>query len=358
MKEFINKISTFCINRLAELVGIAIVALSIFLMISLISYSPEDPNFIFTDNTEIKNIMGSKGSLISDLLYQSFGLISFLLPFTFLFTGINIIRSKKFLILIENTFFSILYIIFGCLFFSAFYIDSYWLIINGNNGFIGNLFDKTFILSIVQSSAQISFYILILLISLIFLKSINFRISYIIKTIKKIPLLFKRKIVEKNNYIQNNFDETVEPEIQETRVQENFTFEKKSSTEAKQIKFKLPTLDFLKKPTKKERENSSEIKINEETLEKILLDFGVEGKINKISNGPVVTLNEFEPAPGVKVSKIINLSEDIARNTSSESARIATIPGSSSIGIELPKSSRENVYLSEIISSIDFSKKI
>ena len=156
---------------------------------------------------------------------------------------------------------------------------------------------------------------------------------------------------------KTNFDEPVEPEIKETRVQENFVFEKKSSTEAKQIKFKLPTLDFLKKPTKKERENSSEIKINEETLEKILLDFGVEGKINKISNGPVVTLNEFEPAPGVKVSKIINLSEDIARNTSSESARIATIPGSSSIGIELPKSSRENVYLSEIISSIDFSKK-
>ena len=357
MKEFINKIGTFCINRLAEFVGITIVTLSIFLMISLISYSPEDPNFIFTDNTEIKNIMGSKGSFISDLLYQSFGLIAFLIPITFLFTGINIILTKKFLILIENTFFSILYVIFGCLFFSVFYIDSYWLVINGNNGFIGNLFDKTFILSFIQNTAQISFYTLILLISLIFLKSINLKVSYVINIIKKIPLLFKRKSVEKNNYIQTNFEEPVESEIKETRVQENFVFEKNSSNEIKQIKFKLPTLDFLKKPTKKEKESSSEIKINEETLEKILLDFGVEGKINKISNGPVVTLNEFEPAPGVKVSKIINLSEDIARNTSSESARIATIPGSSSIGIELPKSSRENVYLSEIISSSDFSKK-
>ena len=62
-----------------------------------------------------------------------------------------------------------------------------------------------------------------------------------------------------------------------------------------------------------------------EFLEKILLDFGVNGKIKKISHGPVVTLNEFEPAAGVKVSKIINLSDDIARNTSSESARISTI---------------------------------
>jgi S-DNA-T family DNA segregation ATPase FtsK/SpoIIIE len=111
-------------------------------------------------------------------------------------------------------------------------------------------------------------------------------------------------------------------------------------------------------PTKKERESkSSENKIDESTLEKILLDFGVEGKIKKISKGPVVTLNEFEPAAGVKVSKIINLSEDIARNTSSESARISSIPGSSTIGIEIPNSSRENVYLSEIVSSKSFTDK-
>ena len=92
-------------------------------------------------------------------------------------------------------------------------------------------------------------------------------------------------------------------------------------------------------------------------MEKILLDFGVEGKIKKVSKGPVVTLNEFEPAAGIKVSKIINLSEDIARNTSSESARISTIPGRNTIGIELPNSFRENVYLSEIISHNSFLKK-
>ena len=83
----------------------------------------------------------------------------------------------------------------------------------------------------------------------------------------------------------------------------------------------------------------------------------MSGNIKKISNGPVVTLNEFEPAAGVKVSKIINLSDDIARNTSSESARISTIPGSNTIGIELPNSSRENVYLSEILNNPDFKKK-
>ena len=87
------------------------------------------------------------------------------------------------------------------------------------------------------------------------------------------------------------------------------------------------------------------------------MDFGVSGSIKKVSHGPVVTLNEFEPAAGVKVSKIINLSDDIARNTSSESARISTIPGSNTVGIELPKTSRENVYLSEILNTSDFKKK-
>ena len=97
--------------------------------------------------------------------------------------------------------------------------------------------------------------------------------------------------------------------------------------------------------------------VNEGFLEKVLMDFGVQGKIKKINYGPVVTLNEFEPAAGVKVSKIINLSEDIARNTSSESARISIIPGSNTIGIELPNITRENVYLEEVLKDAQFKKK-
>ncbi len=357
MKELLNKIGTFCINRLAEFVGIIIILSSIFIFVSLLTYSPEDPNFIFPENTPIKNLMGYKGGFVSDLLFQSFGLVSFFIPITFFFTGINIIISKNFLTIIENLFFIIVYIILASLFFSAFDEKSYWLIINGNNGFLGNLFNETFILKFVKNSEDFSYYFLIALILLFFLKSINFKFTSILNIFKKAFLKFKKKSVVKNNEIHADTGEKVENEISQTSVQENFSFDKKIEPEIKSIKFKLPTLEFLKLPTKKERENSSEVKIDEKMLEKILLDFGVEGKINKISNGPVVTLNEFEPAPGVKVSKIINLSEDIARNTSSESARIATIPGSSSIGIELPKSSRENVYLSEIISSREYSKK-
>ena len=120
-------------------------------------------------------------------------------------------------------------------------------------------------------------------------------------------------------------------------IQEDLPFIRAENKINEKIKFKLPSFDLLKIPTKKERENYDQNEThNSDFLEKILLDFGVNGNIKKVSHGPVVTLNEFEPAAGVKVSKIINLSDDIARNTSSESARIATIPGSNTIGIELP----------------------
>ena len=357
IKTFFNKIIDFTLRRFAELVGLLLVISSILLFLSLISYSPEDPNFIFPENTEINNILGSKGSFTSDIFYQSIGLISILIPITIFFTGINVFIKKSFLKILENIFFIVVYSLLGSLFFSNFHDQSFWLTINGNDGFVGNLFEDSFLIKIIKINEQVSYYILIVVISIIFLLSINFKLKMFISIIKKIFFLTRRN---KNSI--NTLDQKIEEEIipnenyVETRVQENFSFDNKNK-ENKSFKFKLPSLDFLKKPTKKERESVADNKIDDATLEKILLDFGVEGKIKKISNGPVVTLNEFEPAPGVKVSKIINLSEDIARNTSSESARISTIPGSSTVGIELPKSSRENVYLSEIISSSDFSKK-
>jgi len=141
------------------------------------------------------------------------------------------------------------------------------------------------------------------------------------------------------------------------RIQEDLPFDQISKENIVKKKFKLPQIEFLNITNKEDAKNNFENKVDKSLLEKILLDFGIEGNIKKINHGPVVTLNEFEPAPGVKVSKIINLSEDIARNTSSESARIATIPGSNTIGIEIPNSVRENVNLREIISNTNFTRK-
>jgi S-DNA-T family DNA segregation ATPase FtsK/SpoIIIE len=358
IKKIANLLINFAIKRLAEIFGLLIFLSGALLLIALITYSPEDPNFIFPDNTEIKNLLGFQGSFISDLFFQSIGLISYLISFTFIFTGINAVRLKEFFLLVENVFFAIIYCIFGTLFFSYFYNDAFTLYINGNGGFVGNYLNQTFLNSLIKIHETTSFYTLIFFIFLLFLFSINFNPFKFYNSILKIYNLYFKK--ENKNYTDKSevISEYIPQDEIKNLIQEDLPFIKAENKNNEKIKFKLPSFDLLKIPTKQERENSDQNEThNSEFLEKILLDFGVDGSIKKVSHGPVVTLNEFEPAAGVKVSKIVNLSDDIARNTSSESARIATIPGSNTIGIELPNNARENVYLSEILNTTDFKKR-
>ena len=358
-KKLANNTINFGINRIIETAGIALVVLGLLLLVSLATFSPDDPNFIFPDNTEIKNLLGFNGSYTADLFFQTFGLIALLIPFTLIFSGLNIVLNKKIFLIFESIFYSVLYSSFGSLFFSFFYPSAFNLYINGNGGFIGKYLETTFLTSLININSQISYYLLILIISILFLISVHFKINYFYKIIKKLlMLIFVKK--EKSYTNENEIISEFIPQEEITNlIQEDLPFIKsENKSPSKKIRFKLPTIDLLKIPTQKDREKlKDEDYIDSEFLEKILLDFGVSGDIKKVSHGPVVTLNEFEPAAGVKVSKIINLSDDIARNTSSESARIATIPGRSTIGIELPNSSRENVYLSEILSNPDFNKK-
>ena len=358
IKKTANLLINFTIKRLAEIFGILIFAAGLLLLLSLFTYSPEDPNFIFPENTEIKNILGFKGSFVADLFFQSIGLISYMFSITLIITGINIFRIKEFFLIIENIFFAITYSIIGSLFLSHFYFDGFSLYINGNGGFVGNYFNQTFFNSLILSNEIFFYYLLIILNFTLFLVSINFHPIKFYTVIKKTALILNKS--ESKNYTDKSevISEYIPQEEIKNLIQEDLPFIKAENKNNNKVKFKLPSLDLLKTPTKKERENSIKNEThNPEFLEKILLDFGVNGNIKKVSHGPVVTLNEFEPAAGVKVSKIINLSDDIARNTSSESARISTIPGSSTIGIELPNNSRENVYLSEILHDSDFKKK-
>ena len=358
VNKLFKNISNFLVNRFIEVFGLMLSILSILLLVSLLSYSPDDPNFIFPENTQIKNFLGFRGSFISDFFFQSIGLISILVSVTFFVTGINIIRNKKIIIILQNFFYLILYSILSSLFFSIYYSNSFWLSINGNGGFVGKMLNETFLKSIIELNMQISYYVLIVAIIILFLISINFNIVWFAKSLKSLIIkLFSNKKKVSNEYMENT-NNIEEAKVNNNKlIQEDLPFAQDEGKIARN-KYKLPSIDFLNFPTKKERnDNSEENNIDQDFLEKILLDFGVEGKIKKISHGPVVTLNEFEPAPGIKVSKIINLSEDIARNTSSESARISTIPGKNTVGIELPKSSRENVYLSEIINEKNFKKK-
>ena len=359
IKKIVNTALLFTVKRLIEILGFVVLLLGILLLISLISYSPNDPNFIFSDTIEIKNLLGFRGSFVSDLFFQSIGLISYLVSITLIITGVNIFKTKDLFLIIENFFYVVLYSILGSLFLNFFYEDAFSLYINGNGGFVGNYLSKTFLEDLILLNKEISFYFLIFLIICLFFISINFSVkkfySFLIKVINFIKKKNNKNYTDKTEII----NEYIPQDEIKNLIQEDLPFIKAGSIkDLNKTKFKLPTIDLLKIPSKNEKvvpeKNEQQ---DPKFLEKILLDFGVNGDIKKVSHGPVVTLNEFEPAAGVKVSKIINLSDDIARNTSSESARIATIPGSNTVGIELPNSSRENVYLSEIINSSDFKRK-
>ncbi len=358
IKKTANLLLNFAIKRLTEIFGIVVFTIGLLLLTALISYSPDDPNFIFPDKTKIKNLLGFYGSFTSDLFFQSVGLISYLISFTYIITGINIFRVKEFFLIIENSFYIILYSIFGTLFLTYFYSDIFTYYINGNGGFVGSYFRETFLTSIIMLNENLFYYFMIIIILIFFLISINFNLKTFFSNIKIIFNLFFKKEIK--NYTDKNevISEYIPQDEIKNLIQEDLPFIKSENKLENKVKFKLPNLDLLKLPTQKERSNFEKNVTHEpDFLEKILMDFGVSGSIKKVSHGPVVTLNEFEPAAGIKVSKIINLSDDIARNTSSESARIATIPGSNTVGIELPNNSRENVYLREILDHVDFKKR-
>ena len=369
--QILIKINDFIKNRLIELLGISLILVSIFLLASIISYSPSDPNFIYTpENADIKNIGGYYGSVISDLLLQSLGLISIFLVINFFYWGTKLTAKKTINNFITKIFFTLIYIIFGTAVFNIFYNDSFWLIDNGNGGFVGRAIKENiyYFTPIIENPFVI--YSLILLTLIFFILSLDIKLSevkkillfpfIIIKGITSFFIRNKKNINTETNVSNINLERQSNEENISKEKQQILPFSNKREAKSTSNIFKLPLISFLKKnPDLKNKKNidNSELTKNSEFLEKILFDFGVEGKIKKVNCGPVVTLYEFEPASGIKVSKIINLADDIARHTSSVSARVATIPGKSTIGIEIPNSKRENVFLSEIIADERFDKK-
>ena len=340
-------LKAFIFNRLIEIFAIGLFLLAILLSLAVVTYTPDDPNFIFSEGQKVKNLLGINGSIISDFFFQSVGLISYFIPITIIFSAINIFFKKTPSIIVNNIFLVVCYSLIGTFFLSVFLTSPYFLYINGNGGFVGNFLNESVFLKLEFLDNKITYYFSLITFILLFVLSLNPN-SYWIK-------IFIRK--KKDDRVKDQIV-SQDPQFKEKEtVQETFNLSESISEPKKVGAFKLPSLDFLKVPEKKVKNAKEEKKVDADFLEKVLLDFGVQGKITKISTGPVVTLNEFEPAAGVKVSKIVNLSEDIARNTSSESARISTIPGSSTIGIELPNSSRDNVMLREIISSPKFNNK-
>ena len=356
--NFLDSLTNFLKKRTFEFLGLILVLSSVALAIAFTTYSPEDPSFIYGDrNFEIQNFFGIYGSSIADFLLQSFGLASFLLSLNFLFWGLDLIINKELKRIILKLFLVVAYLTVGTVFIYLTYDNSFWLIDNGNSGFVGKITYNFINAWAPWIDNTYSIYTLFLLTIIFF--SFSADISY-----KKIFLLiislFKRKEVEnvEPDFSKINIED--QPQTLE-KPQQSFSFDTDANSQKDKIvsksKYRLPDINYLEKNLTKLSSDGNKNRPDSDFMEKILLDFGIDGKIKAINNGPVVSLYEFEPAPGVKVSKIINLSEDLARNTSSTSTRVSVIPGKNTVGIEIPNEERESVSLREIISYDKFQKK-
>jgi S-DNA-T family DNA segregation ATPase FtsK/SpoIIIE len=327
-----------------EILGIGLLGLFIFLFVSLITYHPLDPSFNTLTEGAAKNLCGKVGSYITDILIQLFGMASYFLPAVTLMFSLFYLRKKdpphilvlsSGLVLLFLSMSVILQLMVGRLHIRGVAIPF--------SGFLGVLLEKTLVnLFSYFGSYLISFILFLISIFLIvqapMLSLIEMRIT-------------RRKSVEQRKEIKVAEEKQPEPKAEKKAVQESFEFFKDVGP------YKLPSVSLLDAIEKKEVKIDKEsIQLNASILEKKLKDYGISGKVSEVRPGPVITMYEFEPAPGIKVSRISNLADDLAMALSAVSIRIiAPIPGKAVVGIEIPNKIRQTVYFREIMESEVFS---
>jgi S-DNA-T family DNA segregation ATPase FtsK/SpoIIIE len=327
-----------------EILGIGLLGLFIFLFVSLITYHPLDPSFNTLTEGAAKNLCGKVGSYITDILIQLFGMASYFLPAVTLMFSLFYLRKKDpphilvlsfGLVLLFLSMSVILQLMVGRLHIRGVAIPF--------SGFLGVLLEKTLV-NLFSYFGSYLIYFILLLISIFLivqapmLSLIEMRIT-------------RRKSVEQRKEIKVAEEKQPEPKAEKKAVQESFEFFKDVGP------YKLPSVSLLDAIEKKEVKIDKEsIQLNASILEKKLKDYGISGKVSEVRPGPVITMYEFEPAPGIKVSRISNLADDLAMALSAVSIRIiAPIPGKAVVGIEIPNKIRQTVYFREIMESEVFS---
>jgi len=355
--------------------GVVFVGISVFVYISLLTNYVVDPGFgNATNSKEVINILGIYGAYLSSFLLVFFNYTAYLIPVFFLLVGIKLILG----ISIKHTYLKFFLFLIGV------FILNLSLEIQKNNGgligeFLKNILDVFFekYLELNYLFFIIFFTLIIISLSLIFIsldvkiKNLTVKILYSLGFLKYffkvfffIKILFPRKVIGSSlnkNRLNQKHTERSEPTINKKINSSNkvgfvsANFEKLKTNNALYV---LPPITLLNnsneelKPSKDiERKNIEFSK----KLETILKEYGVEGKIVNFKSGPVVTLFEFLPAAGIKTSKVVGLSNDIARAMSSISTRISSQPGKTSIGIEIPNPKRESVFLGDLIKDEKFS---
>ena len=363
-------------NKVYQVLGLFFIIFSFCLYSSLYYFDFHDyGNPYISLPEENKNSFLIIGSWINGVLVYWTGKTSWVIPIPFLILGYRVLKIEKIKYLIVKIIFIFIGICLICgglknlgqdagqlsllsykllLWFEQFInIDKESIIINMTSILIGAL--------LVLLSLDVRFKVynramrIVIKISSIITTNFIKAVFYFSKTL--ISLVLKKKQNTKKSVARKNFTKKQTPNIGKRAENER---QKELGLDFKENDlFALPHLDLLAEPVLKKqfKNNEEQLENTARMLENVLDDFGIRGEIGRIQSGPVVTRYELEPAPGVRSSRVIGLSDDIARSMSALSARVAVVPGRNAIGIELPNEDREIVFLRELLSSKVFEEK-
>lgn len=355
--------------------------LAVLLLLSLGSYSDTDPSLNLSTLNEPRNLLGYFGSYLADIFYQLFGVASFIIPLSFIVWSYliykNEILSWKSLKIIS------LIMAISCISVALSGLKISYLPANGGGAFGIYLFNMSikyldlaeFQQLIIPATFLLSTLFLILALGIkftsyvkftLYLKSLWVKITALVKIPKfsfnKIKLANPAKIpsqIIKEPIITGNGSS---PEVSRVipiigdKLQVIPSPIKSEVQRIEQDAGVLPPVDLLDEASNHniKFQSPTELEAKAEELLAVLGDFGVKGKVIDIRQGPVVTMYEFEPAAGTKSSRVIGLSDDIARSLSAHSTRIAVIPGRNALGIELPNKQRMFFRLKELVETEEF----
>lgn len=366
-----------------ELQGMGLGATSLFLLLALLSFHSTDQTFnSWSTQGAIKNLGGRLGAQVADLLYMLLGMAAYLIPLVMLFIAYNLLRFKEPRLKIYKIIaFCGLLLSLSALF--AFNLEHTTVL--GQQIPTGGLVGRSTALLLRDGMNTIGALLVLLPLlaaSIMVLSGFSFMLftSWWLDNLsnkwsnhQKRSHHEKEQQQQKKNRQANQPTSTNGPVIKTTPpaapprpnvmrkerqkdkakdalVQESFEFIKQEG------EFITPSLSLLDQPAATERQLDREaLELNARLLEKKLKDFGISGEVKEICPGPVITMYEFAPAPGVKISRIAGLSDDLTMALQALSIRIvAPIPGKGVVGIEVPNRERDTVFLREIFTCNDF----
>ena len=357
--RYINMCKDFLYNlyvRCIELFGIVVFFIALASILALISYCSEDPSLNTAIDGVTSNMMALPGSYYSDFMIQLFGSSAYVFSVILLSWGYQLMKYHS----------VAFYRAIACI--TAITSSSIMISISGIRNFSGGIVGNYFSASIKKwigsstlvfcSVDNLSFIFLFLFI-IGFVIAIRLNFSSLIDLFGHLYeyLAEKLKFDEIPSMPFKRFGDNEEGESSKIARKETKTKLQNPKNKEKKYDFVFPSLNLLKEPQRHdEKVAESELRNRADNLVNVLNEFGINGEITNVGSGPVVTLYELKPAPGIKSSRVIGLSSDIARNMSAVSARIAVIPGKNALGIELPNIKRQIVYLREILESNVYKK--